>query len=211
MSLNIKKDTINPMYGKTHSLEARRKISESRKKYKMDKHPNWQGGRRTNAAGYVEIKNPGHHRSRKNGYVFEHILVVEEKIGRRLKEGEQVHHINEVKSDNSPENLEVLTAAEHTRLHAIERRTGTYKNCEQCGKNFYRKPSHAKRARYCSARCVGLASSISSVNNKYLTKEKLTAALVENNWNKKQTAKYLGIHWSTVYQNIKKLGVKKNA
>ena len=51
---------------------------------------------------------PGHPRARpKNPYVFEHILVMEDKIGRFLLSGESVHHLNGVKDDNRPENLEL--------------------------------------------------------------------------------------------------------
>ena len=44
--------------------------------------------------------------------------------GRYLKENEVVHHINENKLDNRPENLEVMTASEHIKLHANKRWRG---------------------------------------------------------------------------------------
>ena len=46
-----------------------------------------------------------------------HILLMEEILGRPLKENEVVHHINGDKRDNRPENLQVLDRGEHTSLH----------------------------------------------------------------------------------------------
>jgi len=50
---------------------------------------------------------PGHPRAKTGNYVFEHILVMEEKLGRHLMPGENVHHINGMKKDNRPDNLEL--------------------------------------------------------------------------------------------------------
>ena len=46
-----------------------------------------------------------------------HILLMEEILGRPLKENEVVHHINGDKRDNRPENLQVLDRGKHTSLH----------------------------------------------------------------------------------------------
>lgn len=65
-------------------------------------------GRYTNrTTGYVVVLAPGHPRAGKNGYVREHVVVMEETIGRFLFDGETVHHKNGQRDDNRPENLEL--------------------------------------------------------------------------------------------------------
>ena len=53
---------------------------------------------------------PDHPRATTAGkYVFEHILVAEEMLGRYLLPDERIHHRNGVRDDNRPENLELWT------------------------------------------------------------------------------------------------------
>lgn len=74
-----------------------------------DKHShNWKGGRVVASNGYILLYRPGHHLADVRGYVYEHRLVAEDILGRDLRKGEIPHHLNEVKTDNRPENIEVI-------------------------------------------------------------------------------------------------------
>lgn len=75
----------------------------------MEDNGNWRGGQTWHKAGYLMVRMPEHPRARTHGYVFEHILVMEEVLGRPLFPDETVHHKNGVKDDNRPENLELWT------------------------------------------------------------------------------------------------------
>jgi hypothetical protein len=55
--------------------------------------------------------------SKMNGWVSEHRVIGEMIKGSPLEDGEVVHHRNFVKHDNRPENLEVMTEADHLNLH----------------------------------------------------------------------------------------------
>jgi len=81
-----------------------------------DKALNFKGGRNQTPKGYIRILKVG-----TCSYDLEHRLVMELKLGRKLVPGEVVHHINGIKCDNRPENLELLKKRDHDRLETTRR------------------------------------------------------------------------------------------
>lgn len=97
------------------------KIAEAQRKrmsVKAEKHPAWKGGKFINSKGYFEIYNPEHPNSTKQGYVLEHRLIMENHLGRKLKNEEIVHHVNGDIRDNRIENLLLCKDdSEHMKKH----------------------------------------------------------------------------------------------
>lgn len=76
---------------------------------------NWKGGI-ISRNGYTMIYSLNHPFKRRNGYVFEHRIIVEKIIGRYLEPEEEVHHINRIRNDNRPENLMVFVSKSVHRI-----------------------------------------------------------------------------------------------
>lgn len=72
----------------------------------------WTGGRKKSREGYSLVRLQPNHPLRcmahRDGYVLEHRFVMAEQLGRPLTENEIVHHINNIRDDNRPENLQLL-------------------------------------------------------------------------------------------------------
>ena len=84
---------------------------------------NWKGGRTITQHGYVLIRvGAKHHLSDVRGYAYEHRIVAEAIVGRRLFPGEQIHHLNGNRQDNRKSNIVVAESlARHRFLHRTQR------------------------------------------------------------------------------------------
>ena len=69
----------------------------------------------------------------KDGCVYEHILVMERHLGRRLRGDEVVHHKDGNRSNNAIDNLELTTRSEHSRKHAAAAGYIVGRRCSRCG------------------------------------------------------------------------------
>lgn len=120
---HVREATSKTHKGKIVSEETRRKASETRKKMHLPS-PNWNGGRREGRTdGYIQVYRPNHPLATKDGYVMEHRLVMEQRLGRYLRLEEVVHHINHDTTDNRIENLALFpNIGEHTRWHLVNER-----------------------------------------------------------------------------------------
>lgn len=99
-----------PILKALHRLGLRRPAKPRPGAMSGDRNPAWSGGRRPRSDGYIEVWTP-------TGVRLEHQVVMEGVIGRPLQPGEVVHHRDQNKVNNSPENLKLTTQSEHIREH----------------------------------------------------------------------------------------------
>ena len=78
--------------------------------------PAWRGGETYHTKGYIYQYAPDHPAA-SNGYVLQHRLVAEEKLGRYLLLEEVVHHKDGNKVNNHPDNIEVFEDQRNHTLH----------------------------------------------------------------------------------------------
>ena len=145
-------------------------------------------------SGYFYIKCPEHPFSGKQGYLAEHRLIMEKKIGRYLQPGEVVHHINHNIKDNRIENLKLFfspgqhsfqehpEAFENARLSNIGRKPINFnrgtKKCLYCRKTFETTLGISQK-KFCSHKCYG-----NSKKGIKATKKQLEALKKGHGWNK---------------------------
>lgn len=104
--------------------------------------------------------------------------------GRPVPRGHQVHHIDGDTNNNSIENLELLTALEHQRLHrAIEPHRPA--NCCHCGAAFSIPWPYSPQF-YCSNACKSAARRSSGVDDVERRCERCEASFRVNRYKKQQ-------------------------
>jgi hypothetical protein len=109
------KGNQNPHWGKIVTEETRKKIGNANR------------GPDTKMNGqYIMRFAPGHVKADRQGFVLEHRLVMEEKIGRPIFRTEVIHHIDTNPMNNIPENLAIFSSSgSHANYH---RRLNQYIN-----------------------------------------------------------------------------------
>lgn len=95
--------------------------------------------------------------------------LMEEYLGRKLREDEEVHHKDHDKTNDVIENLEVINSIEHRKHHNPLKYKDTIEQCYVCGKSFTftakqhsnkykerkRKPDTVDKY-FCSRKCSGI-------------------------------------------------------
>lgn len=145
--------------------------------------------------GYQFFTDRAHPLASKGGKVYLHRHLASIKLGRWVLPSEDVHHDNEDRADNRPENLIVTTRGAHAALH--NRRRGPVPKspgaCEACG--------GLARRRFCSTTCYSQSRQMSPEESAEL--ERLV-------WSEPLTkvAQRLGISDVAVAKRCRKLRIK---
>ena len=100
----------------TCGVDVTRYVSTGQKTFFCSNECRWANHlhrKQKNAAGYVLVfVGKGAPGASKTGHKLEHRIVMEQVLGRPLFGKENVHHVNGVKDDNRPENLELWTTSQ---------------------------------------------------------------------------------------------------
>ncbi len=101
--------------------------------------------------GYIRFYDKDHPLADCSGIVLLHRHMASIKIGRWLTKNDVVHHINGNREDNRPENLDVTTVSNHSKIHAriFGHKPTVVIKCICCGNEVSGRPNR----KFCSVEC----------------------------------------------------------
>ena len=86
---------------------------------------------------YYYIYLPNHELATKSGKVYMHRYIMAKHLGRHLTSNEAVHHIDEDRTNNDLNNLELMSISDHATLHQEEKHGPPREvYCAVCSKRF---------------------------------------------------------------------------
>lgn len=86
-----------------------------------EKHRKQPLRRRISSNGYIKVYLGRHHPwADAHGEMYEHRLVMAQELNRPLRSYEHVHHLNNKRTDNRPENLKLMTTQENQVIRALQ-------------------------------------------------------------------------------------------
>ena len=108
---------------------------------------NWKYKKQKTSHGYIKIQ-----KGYKGEEKYEHRLIMEKYLGRKLEHNELVHHKNGIKTDNRIENLELTSIKQHLIGHLSKRKIV---KCSYCYKDIERMNWRIKKFKhhFCNRRC----------------------------------------------------------
>ncbi|KKM83877.1 hypothetical protein LCGC14_1304860 [marine sediment metagenome] len=148
---------------------------------------------------------------RNTHYCYEHHFVFWKMTGKIIKAGETIHHKNEIKTDNSFENLELINRGGHTGKHNAKNTIRVNVKCT-CGDIFnirekeylYKKKINKCKKIFCSRVCLfkygNKRGGVSFLKNKRMVERGLK--LRHSGY---RIAKDNNMNRMTVYNHIKKI------
>lgn len=103
--------------------------------------------------GYKYCYAPKHPLANKSGKIYEHVYIMSKFIGRPLYDNECVHHIDRNRSNNSIDNLRLMTKEDHVKLHLLEDKGISYieRQCLFCSKNMI--ITLSSKQKFCNSEC----------------------------------------------------------